>query len=391
MIAAVLLATQVSGGSLLKELIPQPTGANGYEEFLRAADLLASDPKVKAAYDELVKVPADGDVLAVRRDAVEKAGAVLALIRTGALKPVVYPERDPLKPSSRDGIGLRRLGRIGLMAAYGSLADGKSAAATDDILAVLTMMDALARNGREVGAYLAIANHEILFSMLDRAFDALAPADLARIEKAANELVERPIYADVIRRELTGNLAILADLEKNYRPKPSDIEPKSPLGKRFRAMTPEQRSVEIRLAADLLRQSAVRKVALANGPERDWLPFNADALPDTREDATVPRWIVNSMDTGDQPAIALAVNRTKWRIVRLTARLRRIMAEEDRVPKSLPDNLPKGYADDVLGGGAFVFKATSTGFTVESAGVPTTGPVMLVSRLSEQSEEKENP
>lgn len=391
MIAAVLLASQVQSGSLLKELIPQPTGANGYEEFLRAADLLASDPKAKAAYDELGKVPPDGDVLAARRAAVEKAGAVLALVRAGALKPVVYPERDPLKPSSRDGIGLRRLGRIGLMAAYLSLADGKSAAATDDILAVLTMMDTLARNGREVGAYLAIADHEILFSMLDRVFDAFGPADLARIEKVANELVERPVYADVVRREFTGNLAILADVEENYRPKPSDIEPRNTQEKRFRTMTPEQRSVEIRLAVDLLRGLAARKIAVANGPERDWLPFNADAQPDIKGDASVPRWIVDSMDTGDQPAVALAVNRTKWRIVRLTARLRRIMAEEDRMSKSLPENLPRGYVDDVLGGGTFVFKSTSTGFTIESAGVPTTGPVTLVSRLPEQPEEGEKP
>lgn len=115
-------------GSLFKEVVPQPSGQNGYEELVAAAEALrVSKLWAKAEQPEATlseKRLALGDRPVLR---------ALGLLRQGLAKPVFSP-RAALPPGELPPElgGLRSLGRLVAVHQYVSLADGRTADALAD-------------------------------------------------------------------------------------------------------------------------------------------------------------------------------------------------------------------------------------------------------------------
>ncbi|RYG47773.1 hypothetical protein EON79_06390 [bacterium] len=397
MIAAVLLLSQQK--SLLQERIPQPTGNNGYEEFLRAADMIAKSEALGKAYNAMTARPEKGEVLELRRQGLIKLQPVLALLRAGGAKPILFPPRAPAQ-DMEDLIGFqevsafRQLARILMTSAYVLLADGQSGAATTDLIACYRMMDVIAHNGTQIEAFTTTGTHAQIFALLERSFDAFAPADLARLEEMANDAVERPFWGDVVKGEadrLTDLLSLMAKEWDASIKKGEKDDPDDPGAKLLRKMTPAERATLFKRAKAHLDQGAANLALVGARPEREWIPYAKEGeemneLESPKNSAQLDSLLADMATVRMIGAVNFAVVRTKWRLVRLTARLRRIMAERDAVPKGLPDDLPAGYADDGLAAGRFVFRAYTTGFSVESPGVTETGVVTLTSRLPRMEE-----
>ncbi|RYG36856.1 hypothetical protein EON81_08425 [bacterium] len=400
MIAAVLLLTQQK--SLLHQRIPAPTGANGYEEFLRAADMISNDATLGKAVATMTSRPDDGEVIGVRRTSLLKLRPVLTLLRAGATKPIAYPPRPPAQDLdeliSFDEISaLRQLMRILMTSAYVQLADAQSAGATSDLIAVYRMADLLAHNGAQIEALTATGTYSQMFFLLDRSFDGFAPADLARIEEMADDAVERPFWSDVIKGELAQNSAMLdvslKSFEEEIKGADREAVKKDPGMSAILKMTPAQKKALSERVKSQIGQSARNIAALGVRPEREWIPFAKDVdfpsgLPNTAEQ--VERFFADMGAIRMVGAVNFAAVRTKWRLVRLTARLRRIMAEQDVLPKELPADLPANYVQDGLAAGRLIFRSYPSGFSVESAGVVETGVVTLTSRLP-KVEERDRP
>src|SRR5579871_6835274 len=106
---------------LLQRLFPQPTGLNGYEDFVMAADLIRDNK----AFDEAT----DGNntTLAVRRRALADPACAraLALLREGLKKPIASPRTQMDETTVLPELTwFRALGRLLMVEQYVLLADG---------------------------------------------------------------------------------------------------------------------------------------------------------------------------------------------------------------------------------------------------------------------------
>jgi hypothetical protein len=115
--------------SLLHQIIERPTGRNGYEEFLMAAELVNAN-------EQLATAVASGATLAQKRTAVTAPASTraLALLRQGLRKPIEQPR-------STFGIGMsfpeaglfQQLGRLLTIEEYVLFADGRTQAAVESL------------------------------------------------------------------------------------------------------------------------------------------------------------------------------------------------------------------------------------------------------------------
>ncbi len=110
------------GPNVFKKVVPEPTGKNGYEELVFAADILAgNEPFRKVETDREATLTAKRGVLAERD--VKRA---LALVKQGLAKAVFSPRQKVPGPEIPPEInGFRRLGRLLVMQQYVLLADGR--------------------------------------------------------------------------------------------------------------------------------------------------------------------------------------------------------------------------------------------------------------------------
>jgi hypothetical protein len=120
-------AAPAKPGSVFKELVKQPTGKNGYEELLLAAELLQSSNLWK-------KAEAGRPTLSEKRLVLSDKPVIraLALIRQGLSKPVLSLREEitvsqPLPELNR----LRSLARLLAMQQYVLLADGRTGEAIE--------------------------------------------------------------------------------------------------------------------------------------------------------------------------------------------------------------------------------------------------------------------
>ncbi|CAN5642713.1 hypothetical protein BH11ARM2_BH11ARM2_11160 [soil metagenome] len=392
MIPALFLLT-LQQKSILNELIPHPTGMNGYEEFLKVIDLSKSDPRYQEALILINSRPVDGEILADRRKGVEIAQPLLRMLRAGAVKPIAYPSRSFEKDLHySDNFSARAIGRLLLASAYVQLAEGQSSGAVTDLLVGLRYMDVQARNGRLIGALIAMAIYSQAWALLNAHFDSFAPADLAKIEAIANDLVEHPAWSEVAEKEMEFQIAMM-DFTERETEKSLSESPNEPEMQAWAKLGPSGRKILFEDARRIVQSRLTDIETLGRKDEKDWISFPEEDIPELADDMMAKdpaKAIRNIAEMSSQMAGALfALERMKWRIVRLTARMRRIMAEEDRVPTAFPNDLPPNYTYDGLTGGQLVLRTTSTGFWIESPGLPQTGPVTLVSRLPKPKEESE--
>src|SRR5205823_1041797 len=112
--------------SLLERVIPRPTGENGYEDLLAAADLLESSELWKQA--EALGGTPNSVPLAFQRRIVADPPVVSALARLkrGLSKPIEAPWKEPLGDKVPPEFPpFRSVGRFLGLVQYVQLADGR--------------------------------------------------------------------------------------------------------------------------------------------------------------------------------------------------------------------------------------------------------------------------
>jgi hypothetical protein len=119
-------------GSIFNQVITAPTGRNGYEELVAAADELRSSLLFKEA-DEAAGTPG-GLTLAMRRRVLQDPALIrcLALVRRGLSKPITSP-RQELKISTAlpELPSFRQIARLLVMQQYVFYAEGRSSDAIE--------------------------------------------------------------------------------------------------------------------------------------------------------------------------------------------------------------------------------------------------------------------
>jgi hypothetical protein len=197
-------------GSLFKDVIKQPTGKNGYEELVAAAEVLrTSKPWTKAEQPEALlsdKRLALGDRPVVR---------ALALLRQGLSKPVFSP-RESLEPGTLppELNGLRSLGRLAAAHQYVALADGRTTEAIADARLGMRLGQVIQQDSL-IGGLVGLAVSATCIRPLATHLDQLSVRDCELLKRVCEEWLALP---NPLPRVLTAErkfvLANLADLKQ---------------------------------------------------------------------------------------------------------------------------------------------------------------------------------
>jgi len=405
-----------SGGttqrSSISKAFPRPTGHNGYEEYVQAAEILSSagirdlltwapgrprpakdpddpdDPgpskEQLAIYDRLNALTP----LEIRRESMLKCGRALDLISRGNSKPVFDPRGDfgpdtlfPEYPA------FRNVSRLALQASAVYAADGRTDLATKALLDQIWFADNFGRSVI-ISSLIATACSSIAIVGFQDILPRLSQSDAVTIEKSIDALMAKPLAVrSVLRGELSFSvkgLDLLAsekgDLsgffgfgdDDNDDDKEAVAQGKA-MAKEFASLSPAARQKLIAgiKARQLARMNEMDRIFLK--PEKDWIPeFESlgerdDAQPTTLSD------VIASMLTPvySQYVLAAERQRTQLRLLKLYAQAIQYRWEYSAWPGKLD-------AIDPMNGLLYIYEVKEDGtIRIASKGTKETGEIDL--------------
>lgn len=208
--------------SLLARVAPSPTGRNGYEELLRAADLVESSRLWKR-----VEQQGDAATLAEKRRVLQDKpiAQALALVRQGLNKPVFSPrEFDKLTYETLlPELGpFRSLARLLKLQQYVFLADGKTPEALGNARQGLRL-GRVVQTDTLISGLVGIAISTICVRSLGNHLDQLSARDCETLFQISLEWLQQPSLhmkmLEMERDHARRNLALIReDLKKRGLP-----------------------------------------------------------------------------------------------------------------------------------------------------------------------------
>lgn len=387
MVLIVAWAALAQGPGLFSQVVPQPTGKNGFEEYLRAAER-TDDPAFRQwlAIDQpgLAKdqgwpsgLDRESSCLGRARWVLNRYGVVNDLIRQGNGKPVYEPRAkiaiDTRFPEYRS---LRNLSRVMVVSAYAEYAAGQTAQGTDRLLQSITMGQNLAGIGTGLAHSYGQIQMRAAFDALDSRLGQLSLEDCRKVDRHTSQLLQQPLTTYRIFVQGAAFLRLALDaIEAN---------PKEAAG----LEAPLRETIAGLKGPDLkrFRQEADRIVAERydplirhfQGPEAQW-SFPVENRVSFRKGGDIESMaaaLVDALDPSYRGIAILAIaSRTQLRLLRLHALIRGYRWEHDRWPSRL-DEVATDFVDP-LTREPFEYRLNPDGYTLSSRGRPETGPITL--------------
>lgn len=212
-------AAQASGQehrrSLLEQVVPKPTGQNGYEDLVAAADLMQSSRLWKQA--EEMSGTADGVPLAFKRRVLGDPPLVraLALLKRGLSKPIASPRKeihaDTLLPELA---AFRALSRLLGMVQYVEFADGRTADAVETMRLGMIFSQSVQTDSL-ISGLVGVAINAITLRPVGDHLDELGSRDCEVLfEICAERLARGSRLADMLEAERRGASSMVDDARK---------------------------------------------------------------------------------------------------------------------------------------------------------------------------------
>ena len=385
------------GKTLLEQIVPKPTGANGYEEYLRAADIVSSAnmlywwPETIAEWQDDPGTPKTNDlakrlkamsVLQIRREALARFGTALNLVRQGNAKPVFYPRPSiGLESQFPDELArFKDLARLAVAAAYVYDSDGASTRATEVLLDCLVMADNISP-GPRLQLLTGSAMQAMVLSAFESRLNRTSLPEALRIAAFVSDRLNRPpVVVRSFKDDAKFQLGVIDQMLTRPKEGGEALLSKE-AGVAVAALTASER-------ADLVHrvrakyEAHVESIMLRlQGPESEWIFFD----PDTPEPENEIR--VSSVEEladsffgvlilfDDATCTRAARVRTQFRLLRLAARVVAFRWQHDRLPSALADAAPAEEIADPLTGDTFQYAPMGDRFRVFSKGVKATGEI----------------
>jgi len=378
--------------SLFEQVVATPTGANGYEEYLRAADAL-NDPDFVAITDAINQVGnpateqkplpdwAQGKTrLELERMRVGKYEPVLRWIHDGNQKNV-YDPRTSIDPNTvfPELVAFKKIAKFAASDAKVHFADGDP----DGAAKILADELEFAHNIRKcslIHDLVGIACEAICLAAVEPRMDGFSQLGLDLFtERAKAELQSAPPLAEALTREKSMQIKFV---EQFLNPQTGsgyvdedmlvgDEHGMALLG-RFRSLSSEQQQSCLRDAEQQIG-STIDDIAQAlQGPERNWPKVIDNPTP------TLAQSLASySTDSDIASCQAELRNRIQVRLLLVHAMIERFRLEMDRLPTSLDELKDPQATTDPLTGKPFLFQVFGPTYRLRSQGNGSTGPIEL--------------
>ena len=383
---------------MYEKIVPNPTGINGYEEYLRAADI-AAIPEFNNYEGWLsnlhpgnvtweVDKPSDVDPkdpdLTVKRKWVDRFRRCCDLISNGNRKAVMDP-RGVIKPETTfpEMARFRALARLEAVSAHVCFADGRTGEGVrhiEDAQIFGNKISGMTLIGRLVG----IACGRVSFIELDDHWAQLSVSDAEELERFFSQLLSGPLpLIESMRGERQGAhaaieelFAKLTDLASLWN---SDGKEQALINEVTRLGPAEARDAQ---AATIAAIDAYYDSVLAtvNGPESGWLSLKAVSNEDDIGNTKLPlatRLTDLLTPALSQVLISDAQDRTRMRIAYLTAKAVDFRWIMGRLPDRIEDFASQVERNDPTSGRAFRYKRDGPWFRITRDGKDALGSVSL--------------
>lgn len=441
-VAAIAIASEIQGTvagsgtqsppqSLLQQLVPQPTGRNGYEEYLMACDIVrstqvggitdATPEQFKSIIREfeapLPQGMTEGDlvgtklerpsrqsynlakkyenftVLQLRREAVNLAGRALDLVHRGNQKPVFDPRaKTDITTLFPEYTMMRGLGRLAVAGAYVAFAEGRSKQATQYLCDAIILGQNLT-DGVLVARLVGIAIQATTFAAFERFLPNMSMIDAQMVEVLGPKLITSPPAAvHALNREfafINQSLESMFDSADSIIDNVASGNDEKTVAEQsahdyFSKMTPTEKKQLIDLCKRNLARHHEQVLAGFRRPEANWDESVEDTnseFPESRRIGSVndlAEYLSNSVTpVFSQLGTAEIRNRTQIRLLTLAGSVIRFRWENDRWPTKLSEAVGEKGVFDPASNDEFQYEVQGTGFRVYSKGSKTTGEIAL--------------
>lgn len=382
-----MVAVGPQAGGFYSQVVPHPTGQNGYEEYVRAA-VLASHPDIKKWEATTAPFPAGLDANSTRLErnqwVLSRLKPALDLIRQGNAKPV-SETRDAFTPATvlPELAHFRQLSRVLAGAAYADFAAGRSSQGTERLLDNLVFGDNVSRTGILISHLVGTAQMNIAFGAFESRLPQLSKPDCQRIVQTTTALLDRPsAFASVLETEHVLSAQALSEMLEGKGSWVEEGEFRE-FTKRLQEKSPAERAEIRRLALVLLKDRFEPVIRAFRGPESRWpiagedpfaeLPSRPPTTSEELAEALVHAFAPVFMQSGN----ASLRNRTQLRLLRLHAWVLAFKWEFDRYPNNLGEAVPADALIDPSNGKPFEYTIIPGGYRLLSKGRDGTGEIAL--------------
>ncbi|HTQ09964.1 MAG TPA: hypothetical protein VMI31_07845 [Fimbriimonadaceae bacterium] len=377
--------------SLYDQVVTRHDPNNGYEDYLRAADLIrntdihaylarASDGQTAKSADAL-------DYLAAMRTATEKYGSALAAIRQGNLKHSWEP-RPVLDAKTRypEDVPFEELGKLVQADAYVKFADGDSKDAVQDLLDGMTFARHIAASA-VIGEIVSLTAESAVLSTFDHHLGQVSERDAAEIVRYVDAaLAETDPLAKVIETGRDVHIRMVADLlaskESIGALRGGDDKE---LGSYLAGLSQAELRTVLEGYTNVTNDCYGRMAARLGADESQWAdPFDfwPDLVPPstvtTPQDASL-RMLYLTQPTGLAHLFRYAVIvRTRLRLLRLQAKIIEFRWHHNRLPATLAEAAPPALCFDPVTKAPFLYEMKEgASYRLYSKGSPASGEIEL--------------
>lgn len=360
--------------SVFRQVIPNPTGRNGYEELVLAAETLSTSPVAEKVRNAATLTLTEKRAVVDDRTAVR----VLTLIRQGLAKSISPPRAElnfetmlPELPLFRD------LGRLLAIQQYVHLADGRTAEAlglarTGMKLARAVQTDTL------IAGLVGIAIGTTCLRPLAQHLDQLSARDCVMLHQICMECLDQPsLFASVLRSDLKGTLSSIGKMRDEAK-KGNVFAAAAALGINGEMLkgqaesipqTPEE--IDAAFTQIAARFETVFQGIMAEYAKPAW--ERRLTLPDQQKDFA-GALVSQLMPSYEQVDRAYTREGAQVRLLACHAAIYRYKWEHDRLPGDLNVLNLGELARDPFTGLLLQYEVRGKRYSLTSAGAPSTDP-----------------
>lgn len=404
-IAAAIVSLLAQGSPKLTDRVFSTlTGENGYEEYVKAADIVDTpqfhlyldpspdvldqavrdDPKVSGLAQKLKSM----SLLAVRQEAVQRFGPALELVRKGNLKNVYDPRSDitpeTIFPELRN---FKYLARLFTFESYVRFAEGNPSAGTKALLDGLVFSYNIS-GGCAISSLVGVATSAIVLASVEERLPMFSVSDCSRARSLAQEALKAPRQlrkALEVERKLTTSILdeVFAKPDLLYKIAGDGDQRTTDRLKTvvaaLRTHGPQEAAKWKRDVADAINQHYLTVAELLKRPEYQW--FGAESDPDSSvplgSDPVVKSLLESVMPFTPQILQAEAKLRTQFRLLSLHAAVLEFKWKSGHLPKNLGEAVTSAESQDPLANAPFHFEPHGSSYRLYSQGNTATGPIEL--------------
>lgn len=374
--AAVVVIAFAQQPSFFAAAFPNPTGANGWEEYVMASDIMSSPEANRAVNRFDLDTGTWDDSIESARATIRKYGNACDLIRIGNEKPLVYPwkEDEYGMPDDPVGMGYSRLVKLLRDEIRVNFADGKPKAATDSILTGVVFARRYSR-GSMIEALRGSAWYAIISASFGRHLQSLDVASVRKLRlEFESQAAETPPFVRALIADFERDRTAAQEVFDNLEGDSEFFEVPDAM---IRA-TSAQKAIHLAQIDKEIVNIQSRMRAMFQREERFWLD------PGSEHPDPIVRYAIDRTLYARMPMLA-ARNRTQLRLAALHCRIIEFKRTHNRWPNALAELGGREIWYDPASGGPFFYaKLTEQSYTLYSLGTPETGRIDLVWRGPER-------